>query len=407
MVVAVVCGLLAIAATAVASGKATAAEYPVTVKSQSTGLCLDNSGAVAASGNSVILWECNAGANQTWTVGDDGRARTQGFCLQPVGGVVAAGRSLQIATCSSSQAQVWWQGSNDTIRPGSANLCLQAGASTATLQSCSGTTAQRWTAAAVATEPVVDTSVSPSGVAAPTGDLTGWDHLFVDEFTKDAAIGSWANACEPNKIVYTGADGQKWRTYPQCYKDTYQKRAYRPDVVLSVTGGALDFYLHPVDGQPAGANPSPLITGSSQYQTYGRYSVRMKVDRPGLNEYYVAFLLWPQSEVWPNDGEFDFPEGKLNSTAGGFHHYSGLGACTACQAVATDIGASFTDWHTYTMEWSPGRIRYLLDGTVVLDSRLFVPAGPMRWQLQAETNGYGSSSGHLLVDWVSVWSYSS
>jgi hypothetical protein len=29
----------------------------------------------------------------------------------------------------------------------------------------------------------------------------------------------------------------------------------------------------------------------------------------------------------------------------------------------------------------------------------------MRWQLQIETDGNGTNSGHVLVDWVSIWSY--
>ncbi|MGX7693873.1 ricin-type beta-trefoil lectin domain protein [Gordonia polyisoprenivorans] len=427
----VVCSILGIAGMVLANGPASATDSTFMVKSVLNGQCLDNSDAAARSGNRVLLYECHDGINQQWTVGADGRARVQGLCLQPVGAVIANGRNLEIATCSTSPAQVWGQGANDSLRPNYGNYCLTAANGAVSLRTCAGTTAQRWTLTSAAATPTTTTTTtptttttttpttttpttttsapaavtSPSGQTAPTADLAGWRHIFADEFTKNAALGSWANTCEPDKIVYTGAQGQKWRTYPQCYLDTYQKRPYRPDAVLSVDGGMLDFFLRQVDGKPAGANPSPLITGSSQYQTYGRYSVRMRVDRPGLSEYYVAFLLWPQSEQWPAGGEFDFPEGSLAGTAKGYHHYSGLGSCVSCQAVATDIGATFTSWHTYTMEWSPGRIRYLLDNTVVLDTTAWVPSGPMRWQLQAETNGNGTSSGHLQVDWVSVWAY--
>jgi beta-glucanase (GH16 family) len=115
--------------------------------------------------------------------------------------------------------------------------------------------------------------------------------------------------------------------------------------------------------------------------------------------------LWPQSEVWPGDGEFDFPEGDLSGTVQGFHHYAGAAACPACQESVTNLSARFTEWHTYTIEWSPGRIRYLLDSTVVLDSPRNVSTKPMRWQLQTETKGTGTASGNLLVDWVSVWAY--
>src|SRR5690606_35625945 len=142
-----------------------------------------------------------------------------------------------------------------------------------------------------------------SGLPVPIGDIGEWKQIFYDDFTKDAAVGTWGSDCEPEKIVYTGTQGQQWRAYPKCYVDTYQKRPYRSDKVLSVKDGALFFHLHTVDGQPAGANPSPIIdpiTGS-QYQTYGRYTARFKVDNPNLYEYYVAWLLWPQSERWPDD----------------------------------------------------------------------------------------------------------
>jgi hypothetical protein len=50
-------------------------------------------------------------------------------------------------------------------------------------------------------------------------------------------------------------------------------------------------------------------------------------------------------------------------------------------------------------------MRLLLDDKPVLDSTKYVPTKPMRWQLQTETDGYGTHQGNLLVDWVSIWSY--
>ena len=245
---------------------------------------------------------------------------------------------------------------------------------------------------------------SVSGEPVPIGDIGVWKQIFYDDFTKDAPIGSWASDCDPNKIVYTGAQGQQWKAYPKCYLDTRAKRPYRSDSVLSVKNGTLNFYLHRVDGQPAGANPSPVINNGSQYQTYGRYTARFKVDNPNLSEYYVAWLLWPQTEIWPDDGEEDWPEGGLAGNIGGFHHYAGAGACIGCQDVATTT-AKFTDWHTFTVEWRPGNIKYFLDGNLVLNSNNWVPTKPMRWQLQTETNGNGNHSGNLIVDWVAVYKY--
>lgn len=248
-------------------------------------------------------------------------------------------------------------------------------------------------------------TVSPSGEAVPKGNLPGWKLVFSDDFTKDASLGSWGSECDGNAIVYTGARGQKWKSYPNCYKDTYQKRPYRADSVLSVKNGVLNFWLHNVNGQPAGANPSPVIDGQSQFQLYGRFTARLRVDVPDLEEYHIAWLLWPQTNKWPDDGEEDFPEGSLGRNITGFHHYAGAGACRGCQDKADLKGEKFTEWHTYTIEWTPGNVKYIFDGKVVLNSDKWVPDKPMRWQLQTETNGNGTHSGNLLVDWVAVYKY--
>ncbi|MGC0363558.1 hypothetical protein ABH922_001542 [Rhodococcus sp. 27YEA15] len=420
--------VLALAGSAVLSANASDAAVIGTVKTPG-GRCLENKWGVTTVSNPIQIYDCNGSAAQSWSVEDDGTVRVQTKCIGPLNGAATAGVAVVIANCTGASIQRWSAGDGGTVRHQSSGLCLEnrdgvnANENPAVLRACNGGAAQRWSyVGAVVTPPTTAVPTSgapttaptttaqpvsnPSGVAVPRGNLNGWRQIFYDDFTKDAAVGTFANACDPNKIVYTGAQGQKWRTYPNCYLDTYQKRPYRPDRVLSVKNGVMNFNLHSVDGKPAGANPSPLINGQNQNQTYGRYSARFKVDSANLDEYYVAWLLWPQSEVWPRDGEFDFPEGGLAGNVGGFHHYSGAGSCVGgCQDVARNIGAKFTDWHTYTIEWSPGRVRYLLDDQVVLDSTAFVPSTPMRWQLQTETNGFGTSNGNLMLDWVSVYAY--
>lgn len=241
---------------------------------------------------------------------------------------------------------------------------------------------------------------------APQADLPGWKHIFADDFTKDAVVGTWANTCSPDDIVYTGAEGQKWRTYPSCYTDTFGGNPYRSDEVLSVENGVLNFDLHTVDGRPAGANPSPLIDGSRQSQTYGRYSMRMRVDSSMMTGYYIAGLLWPESENWPADGEINFPEGELSGTVRGYHHFAIPDATPNSQAVASESSAVFTDWHTYTVEWTPTVVRMIVDNDVVLESTYGVPSTPMRWQLQVETTkNLTVNDGNLEIDWVSAWAY--
>ena len=158
---------------------------------------------------------------------------------------------------------------------------------------------------------------SPSGQAMPVGDLPGWHQIATEDFTVDAATGSWGSSCSQSgassKVVYVGATGTRWHTYPDCFKDT-TGRPYRSDQVLSVHDGVLDFNLHNVNGQAAGANPSPVLdnTANSAYQTYGRYTYRFRTDGSVLSEYKVAWLLWPSDDTQGKCAESDFPEAGLN-----------------------------------------------------------------------------------------------
>lgn len=244
--------------------------------------------------------------------------------------------------------------------------------------------------------------------SAPRAPLSGWKEIFVDDFTTDAPVGSFANeGCNnPRKVVYTGAEGTRWTAYPECYLDTFNKFPYRADEVLSVHDGALDYDLHEVDGKRAGANLSPIINGNDQGQTYGRYSARIRTDHAYITGYRLAMLLWPESEVWPEDGELNFPEGELTGPIRGYHHFAEPGATPNSQAISEYEYSNYTNWRVVTTEWTPTTVRFLLDGKVLHEGTRGVPNTPMRWQLQLESSLYPElGDGHFYVDWVTVHSW--
>ena len=228
--------------------------------------------------------------------------------------------------------------------------------------------------------------------------------VFHEDFSLPAARGTMGSNSDANKVIYTGGNGTRWVTYPRTFVDTYDKRPYRSDQVLSVHDGYLDYYLHNVDGRPAGANPSPLISGNSQYQTYGRFAARMKVDDADLSGYHMAWLLWPQNHNDWARAESDIPEGTLERQSKGiyaFHHFRS-GDPEWFHAPQFNL----REWHTYTQDWTPNLRRYWVDDTLIGTTTNPVYGGPARWQLQVETKGSGGSSGHVLVDWVAVYSLS-
>lgn len=248
--------------------------------------------------------------------------------------------------------------------------------------------------ASAATGSIIAGKKATDAAAASTtllnGHLAGWTQIFKDDFTTPVAAGG-----------FPGPYAKQWMTYDG-FGDTWNIGRYDAKI-LSVHDGVLDMNLHTgTDGVPRAAAPIPLIDGKWGGTTYGRYSVRMKSD--ALPGYGTAFLLWDDDNVWEN-GEINFPEGSLDGSTQAFNHKLGEPWITE---MGVDTKTSYTGWHTYTIDWLPDRITYLLDGVVVASTTTNIPKTPMHWVLQTATNGSkpaASTKGHLLVDWVSQYKY--
>jgi beta-glucanase (GH16 family) len=239
------------------------------------------------------------------------------------------------------------------------------------------------------------------------GDLPGWRQVFAEDFTAgDVPIGG-----------FPGIYSERWSanyfdgtpdTAAQLQPKGARTSGYYPSKVLSVHDGLLDMYLHTENGVAMGAAPSPREGGAAQRpwnsQLYGRYSVRFKADRAA--GFKLAWLLWPDSKQWPQDGEIDFPEGDLSKVI-----YAALHGVE--EGVHVDEvhrpNVAYGDWHTATTEWRPGRIEFFLDGRSIGVSTTpsMVPSKPMHYILQTEscspTCPLPETSGHVLVDWVAIW----
>lgn len=230
----------------------------------------------------------------------------------------------------------------------------------------------------------------------PVGDIPGWHQIFADDFRTDVPTGSFPGS------VY----GDKWTVYPDGWKDTTGNGQYYPSKVLSVTNGVLNMHIHTENGIHMVAAPEPKLPGvaAGNGQLYGRYTVRFRSDAiPG---YKTAWLLWPDSGMWPRDGEIDFPEGNLNNTISGFmHHQNGTWGGDQ-DAYSTTV--TYMAWHTATIEWSPNALTFILDGQTIGTSTSYVPSTPMHWVLQTETQLSGgapsdSAAGDVQIAWVAVY----
>jgi len=238
--------------------------------------------------------------------------------------------------------------------------------------------------------------VGPSGEPMPVGDLPGWRQIFTDDFTTDVPLGS-----------FPAAVAAKWSAYPDGWHDTSGNGTYSPSTVISVQDGMMNLHLHTEDGVHMVSAPVPKLpdaVGSGGGLLYGRYTIRFRADPvPG---YKTAWLLWPDSEDWPQDGEIDFPEGDLDGTISAFMHRQD--GTSGGDQDAYSTSATYPPWHTAVIEWTAAQCRFILDGDIIGTSTSRIPSTPMHWVIQTETSLGGSepddaAEGDVQIDWVAVY----
>jgi beta-glucanase (GH16 family) len=150
---------------------------------------------------------------------------------------------------------------------------------------------------------------------------------------------------------------------------------------------------------------------------FGKFEARIKVPRgPGL---LPAFWLMGNVGQWPDNGEIDVMEnvGQSPSTVFSNLHAPGY-AASGEQTVSGNLS---DDFHVYAIEWTPGRVSWLLDDvvykTVTKDD---IPAGrkwifddqPFYMLLNVAVGGdwpgppvNDALPQNMVVDWVKVSAY--
>lgn len=214
--------------------------------------------------------------------------------------------------------------------------------------------------------------------------------------------------------------------YPWGYDDTSNNGHYDPSII-SAHDGVLDFHIQTTNGVHrvaafgpclSTAQDNPVAINCQQNQLYGAYEVRARVD--SMHGYKGAWLLWPQRDPWPQYGEIDSPEGDFDASVSAFMHYEGAFIDGSGTVRGPDgslnhqdwfpSGTTWNDWHVWRTEWTPGNVRFYVDGRLFGHSTRYVPSTPMRWTIQNETTLDGfepadSVSGHGYIDYLKVWAY--
>jgi beta-glucanase (GH16 family) len=212
---------------------------------------------------------------------------------------------------------------------------------------------------------------------APTHAAITWNLSFTDDFN-----GTKIN--ETNWSVY-GKSGPKGS---HCWWDQN----------VTVSGGKATLKVAPsslCDGySAAGMCACPVAT-----QLYGKFEVRMKATTGNSK---ITFLLWADMD-WPP--EIDFAEFPADGDGAARQHYTQtLHYSDTNKQIHDSHDADMTQWHTVGLEWSPGLIRYTLDGATTDTVTSHVPTEKMWMALQTDGSA-DSTTAFTYVDWVRVYTF--
>lgn len=219
-----------------------------------------------------------------------------------------------------------------------------------------------------------------------------WDLVFQDEFSSSSFNGKklkWGNKW--NKIEYMDRPAPDWRKH-QSREDALIVPGKEKKINFVRLKGVYGKFKSQSNqtGKQEGFACGGIFTDKTFSFRYGYVEVRARFDC--ADGVWPAIWLLPRSGGWPNGGEIDIME-HLNHQKQVWQtihllRNSGSGDSSNTvnpQPAINDVSA----WHTYGVEWAPGRITFYVDGK---KTGSFTPHGFTHWPFDRDVEFY------LLVD---------
>jgi hypothetical protein len=206
-----------------------------------------------------------------------------------------------------------------------------------------------------------------------------------------------------DEFNYAGApDKNKWGIYggvDECttgHAGNGQRCGY--------TNTVQDGYLR----QTGYANGDTAGLASLHGQKYGRWEVRARVQSAGGAgyAYHPVLITWPDSDAWPQGGEYDYFEVNVGDTSGTafMHHPTDSGVV---QDEYHSGSLDLSQWHNYGFEWAPDGLTGYVDGKAWFhdtDPDVQAP-GPMHQTIQLDNFcGCTMQKAYFDIDWARVYS---
>ncbi len=106
-------------------------------------------GCPSANGTKIQMWDCNGGANQSWTVESNGTLQVYGKCLDITGANYSNGTLIELWQCNGGANQQWQASNGELVNPASGKCLDDPNSNTANgtqldLWTCNGGANQQW-----------------------------------------------------------------------------------------------------------------------------------------------------------------------------------------------------------------------------------------------------------------------
>jgi hypothetical protein len=152
---------------------------------------------------------------------------------------------------------------------------------------------------------------------------------------------------------------------------------------------------------------------------YGRWEIRSRSQNTGASggQYHPLHLIWPTSERWPQDGEYDWveytdPDAQCLSAFLHYPHPSNVGVQ---QEYRERCPVDMRQWHNFAFEWTSSALVGYVDGVEWFrvsggggpngrQNIQTMPSGHLNIQLDNFTGSSGLRPAVFEVDWVRVYS---
>lgn len=200
----------------------------------------------------------------------------------------------------------------------------------------------------------------------------------------------WGQPVGGDEFNYTGApDPAKWSVYNS---PGHAGKGLRRPSAWAVNGQ----YVR-VTGDSAGTTGG--MSDRTRGVTYGRWESRMRMSPNRAVQYHGVLIVWPDAGRVAANGcqEIDYSETTGQVNVNHFYlHY----ACPNTQVSASKT-LDMTAWHTYAVDWQPGKITGYVDGVQWFTSTKSPKApGHQTVQLDWFPNSSATTKSWMDVDWV-------